>query len=135
MEIEYDIVKLLLPEEKILYVAEQSRIISGTIVTPDKIYVTDRRIIFRDPSMLGLKKNPSQIFYKDIIPGPRGIQLREGIITSDILIRGNMGGILITAISKDDARTIVGIVSDLVLKYEYGYQNVRYIDQNNRFNI
>ena len=50
--------KMLNPDERILLVAVQSRIRpGGSLFTPNEIYATDRRIIIRDPYMLGIKEN------------------------------------------------------------------------------
>jgi hypothetical protein len=49
---------MLNPDEKVLLVARQSRIKpGGSLHTPNIIYTTDRRIIIRDPYMLGIKEN------------------------------------------------------------------------------
>jgi hypothetical protein len=52
------ITEMLNPDEKVLLVARQSRIKpGGSLHTPNIIYATDRRIIIRDPYMLGIKEN------------------------------------------------------------------------------
>jgi hypothetical protein len=49
---------MLNPDEKVLLVARQSRIKpGGSHFTPDIIYAANRRIIGRDPYMLGIKEN------------------------------------------------------------------------------
>jgi hypothetical protein len=49
--------KMLNPDERILLVAVQSRTRpGGSLFTPNEIYATDRRIIIRDPYMLGIKE-------------------------------------------------------------------------------
>ena len=59
--------EMLNPDEKILLVARQSKIKpGGSYFTPNTIYATDRRIIIRDPYMLGIKANVVDIPY-DII--------------------------------------------------------------------
>jgi hypothetical protein len=61
------IAEMLNPDEKVLLVAKQSRIKpGGSHFTPNIIYATDRRIIVRDPYMLGIKENVVDIPY-DII--------------------------------------------------------------------
>lgn len=50
------IAEMLNPDEKVLLVAKQSRIKpGGYYITPNIVYATDRRIIVRDPYVLGLK--------------------------------------------------------------------------------
>ncbi|HEU4822302.1 MAG TPA: PH domain-containing protein [Nitrososphaeraceae archaeon] len=64
-----------------LHVAVQSRIRpGGTLFTPDEIYATDRRIIIRDPYMLGMKENIVDIPY-DIITS---LKLEKGLLSSTI---------------------------------------------------
>ena len=59
--------EMLNPDEKILLVAEQSKIKpGGSYFTPNTIYATDRRIVIRIPICLVLKQNVVDIPY-DII--------------------------------------------------------------------
>jgi Bacterial PH domain/Short C-terminal domain len=75
------ITEMLNPEEKVLLVARQSRIKpGGSHLTPNIIYATDRRIIIRDPYMLGIKENVIDIPY-DIITS---IKLEKGLLSSTI---------------------------------------------------
>ncbi len=58
---------MLNSDEKVLLVATQSRIKSGgSAFSPNTIYATDRRIILRDPKMLGLKAEIIDIPYNFI---------------------------------------------------------------------
>src|SRR5919107_168378 len=120
------ITDMLNPDEKILLVARQSRIKpGGSYFTPNTIYATDRRIIIRDPYMLGLKANIIDIPY-DIITS---LKLEKGLLSStirfkapglmsstklgmmDSLIDGedDQGGI-IEAIPKDKAQDLLEII-------------------------
>jgi hypothetical protein len=73
--------KMLNPDERILLVAVQSRIKpGGSLFTPNEIYATDRRIIIRDPYMLGIKENIVDIPY-DIITS---LKLEKGLLSSTI---------------------------------------------------
>jgi hypothetical protein len=73
--------KMLNPDERILLVAVQSRIRpGGSFFTPDAIYATDRRIIIRDPYMLGIKEHIVDIPY-DIITS---LKLEKGLLSSTI---------------------------------------------------
>ncbi len=75
------ITEMLNPDEKVLLVAKQSRIKpGGSHFTPNIIYATDRRIIVRDPYMLGIKENVVDIPY-DIITS---IKLEKGLLSSTI---------------------------------------------------
>jgi hypothetical protein len=120
------ITEMLNPDEKVLLVARQSRIKpGGSLHTPNIIYATDRRIIIRDPYMLGIKENVVDIPY-DIITS---IKLEKGLLSSTIrfkapglvsstklemmnsLIDGedDQGGI-IEAIPKDKAQDLLEII-------------------------
>ena len=75
------IAEMLNPDEKVLLVAKQSRIKpGGSYMTPNIVYATDRRIIIRDPYMLGLKENIVDIPY-DIITS---VRLEKNILSSTI---------------------------------------------------
>jgi hypothetical protein len=73
--------EMLNPDEEILLVAKQSKIKpGGSYFTPNTIYATDRRIIIRDPYMLGIKVNVGEIPY-DIITS---LKLEKGLLSSTI---------------------------------------------------
>src|SRR5918996_379525 len=121
------ITEMLNPDEKILLVAKHSRIKpGGSHFTPNIIYATDRRIIIRDPYMLGIKENVIDIPY-DIITS---IKLEKGLLSSTIRFKapalmsstrlGMMDSILdgedndqggiIEAIPKDKAEDLLKII-------------------------
>ena len=120
------ITEILNPDEKVLLVARQSRIKpGGSLHTPNVIYATDRRIIIRDPYMLGIKENVVDIPY-DIVTS---VKLEKGLLSStirfkapgllsstklgmmDSMIDGedDQGGI-IEAIPKDKAQDLLEII-------------------------
>jgi Bacterial PH domain/Short C-terminal domain len=73
--------EMLNPDEIVLLVARQSKIKpGGSYFTPNTIYATDRRIIIRDPYMLGIKANVVDIPY-DIITS---LKLEKGLLSSTI---------------------------------------------------
>jgi hypothetical protein len=117
---------MLNPDEKVLLVARQSKIKpGGSYLTPNTIYATDRRIIIRDPYMLGIKANVVDIPY-DIITS---LKLEKGLLSSTIRFKavglmsstklGMMDSIIegeddqtgiIEAIPKDKAEDLVEII-------------------------
>ena len=120
------VTEMLNPDEKVLLVAKQSRIKpGGSLHTPNIIYATDRRIIIRDPYMLGIKENVVDIPY-DIVTS---VKLEKGLLSStirfkspglmsstklgmmDSLIDGedDQGG-TIEAIPKDKAQDLLEII-------------------------
>jgi Bacterial PH domain/Short C-terminal domain len=118
--------EMLNPDERVLLVARQSRIKpGGSHFTPNIIYATDRRIIVRDPYMLGIKENVVDIPY-DIITS---IKLEKGLLSSTIRFKApglmsstklgmmdsivdgedDQGGV-IEAISKNKAEDLLEII-------------------------
>jgi len=120
------IADMLNPDEKVLLVARQSKIKpGGSYLTPNTIYATDRRIIIRDPYMLGIKANVVDIPY-DIITS---LKLEKGLLSSTIRFKavglmsstklGMMDSIIegeddqtgiIEAIPKDKAEDLLEII-------------------------
>lgn len=119
--------KMLNPDERILLVAIQSRKSpGGSLFTPNVIYATDRRIIIRDPYMLGIKENIVDIPY-DIITS---LKLEKGLLSSTIRFKApglvsptrmgmmdsisdgndNDPGGIIQAIPKDKAEDLLEII-------------------------
>jgi hypothetical protein len=75
---------MLNPTEKVLLVARQSRLLpGGSAVTPNIVIATERRIIIRNPYMLGLKSEIVDIPY-DVITS---VKLQKGVFTSAILFK------------------------------------------------
>jgi hypothetical protein len=65
----------------VIIVARQSRILpGGSYVTPNTIYATEKRLIIRDPYMLGIKENLIDIPY-DVVTS---IKLEKGLFSSTI---------------------------------------------------
>lgn len=118
--------EMLNPDEKVLLVARQSKIKpGGSYFTPNTIYATDRRIIIRDPYMLGIKANVVDIPY-DIITS---LKLEKGLLSSTIRFKaaglmsstklGMMDSVIegeddqsgiIEAIPKDKAEDLIEII-------------------------
>jgi hypothetical protein len=118
--------KILNSDEKVLLVARQSRLMpGGSAMTPDNVIATDRRVIIRDPYMLGLKAELIDIPY-DVITS---VKLQKGVFTSTILFKAptllnksklglideNIGGEddqegVIEALPKDKAEELLEII-------------------------
>lgn len=109
MSIEQDIINMLTQGEKILYQSTQSRYApGGSAFTPNTIYLTNQRIIYRDPKLLGLKKDYVDIYYRDI----NQIRLKKGIFSTEIIImsRFQSDPIVLPAVAKKDAEYIGGLI-------------------------
>jgi Bacterial PH domain/Short C-terminal domain len=75
---------MLNPNEEVFVVARQSRLKpGGSAFTPNVIFGTDRRIIIKDPSMLGLRTNVVDIPY-DMISS---VRLDKGIFSSNVIFK------------------------------------------------
>jgi Bacterial PH domain len=118
--------KILNSEEKVLLVARESRLMpGGSILTPNTVIATDKRVIIRDPYMLGLKSELIDIPY-DVITS---VKLQKGVFTSTILFKAptmvnksklglmdeNISGEddqdgVIEALSKDKAEELLEII-------------------------
>jgi hypothetical protein len=71
--------------EKVQFVARQSRMKPGgsALATPNIVFATDKRIIIRNPTMLGMRENIEDIPYENIT----SVKLEKGVFSSTILIR------------------------------------------------
>ena len=78
------IAEMLNPNEEVFVVARQSRLKpGGSTFTPNIVFGTDRRIIIKDPSMLGLRENVVDIPY-DMISS---VRLDKGVFSSDVIFK------------------------------------------------
>jgi hypothetical protein len=131
--------EMLNPNEEVLVVARQSRVRpGGSAVTPNIIYATNKRIIIRDPYMLGIKENIVDIPF-DVITS---VKLDKGLLSSTIRFEapalvgskrlGMVDGIvsgendqegLIEAIPKRKAEDIVQVIRSGM--HEAGYNQNR----------
>ena len=99
--------------EVIKAVARQSKIMpGGKLITPKTIFATDKRLIIRDPNMLGLRSDVDAIPYSQI----NNVKLEKGVFTSKVMIySGNFNSDqdgFIDAIPKQKAAKIVGIINE-----------------------
>jgi Bacterial PH domain/Short C-terminal domain len=131
---------MLNANEEVFVVARQSRLKpGGSKFTPNIVYATDRRIIIRDPSMLGLREEVVDIPY-DLISS---VRLDKGVFSSSIIFTapglrssGRLGLIekmagnefspnedaVITAIPKDKAENLVEVIRNGMDRQKEVYQ-------------
>ena len=68
-------------DEKVEILAKQSRIHpGGSATSPNIIFITNKRIIIKNPSLLSARENYESITYDKI----RSIELENGIFSSEI---------------------------------------------------
>ena len=104
-DVEADILEMLLPHEQIIFVTEQTRFRpGGSTFTPNTVYVTNRRLIWRNPRLLGLKTDYNTAEYKDI----SNIRLKKGMFSTEIFLNSRWlsGPIKLPAIDKKDAAMV-----------------------------
>lgn len=78
------IAHMLNPNEEVFVVARQSRLKpGGSKLTPNVVFATDRRIIIKDPSMLGLREDIVDIQY-DMISS---VRIDKGMFSSNIMFK------------------------------------------------
>ena len=113
-------------DEAVLEVAKQGRMNpGGAITTPNTIFATDRRLIIRNPTMLGARQNVEYFDYDKIT----NIKLEKGIFSSTIVLSypgmDKLAGLLtwgreddgeIDGIPKDKAENILQIVRNAIVK-------------------
>lgn len=72
------------PDEKVLLVAKQARARpGGSITTPNTIFATEKRLLIKDPSALGLRQSIEDIGYDKITSA----RLEKGVFSSKIVLR------------------------------------------------
>jgi hypothetical protein len=101
--------KMLTEGEQILTNADQSRMMpGGSIATPNSIFVTNKRIIFRNPRMWGLKVDLMDYAYTDLA----NVELHKGIFTTEIELtpRFNSEKVKLPAVSKEAAEELFGAI-------------------------
>ncbi len=103
------IVERLDADEKVIVVAKQSRFKpGGSKTSPDTIFVTDRRIIIRNPSALGMRENVESITFEKIT----ALEMERGTMSSTIKIRASGYQGDIEAIAKEKGEKIAQYVRD-----------------------
>tara|TARA_B110000438_G_C15744056_1_gene619868 strand:+ start:190 stop:705 length:516 start_codon:yes stop_codon:yes gene_type:complete len=102
-------------DEKVLMVIRQTKNIlkpGSSLITPDTIFATTKKIIIRNPSALGLRQNIEIYNYEQIVD----IKLEKGIFSSaiDINVPGSIFDGYIEAIPKDDAEELLKIIYERI---------------------
>lgn len=112
---EIERVKAMLEAAEIIKtVARQSRIMpGGSLVTPNIIFATNRRVIIRDPNTLGLRAGVDSIPYSQI----NKVHLKKGALTSELKLdigqyESEDNQEIIPAIPKKKATEIVAIINE-----------------------
>ena len=80
-EIDPEIKSMFMPGEEVILVASQARAKpGGSISTPDKIYVTNMRVLHKNPRLFGLKADIMDAAFKDI----SNVEMKRGVFSTYI---------------------------------------------------
>ena len=98
-------------DEQVQFIARQSKYRpGGSFTTPDTIFVTNKRILIRDSSLLGVRENIVSVSYDKIT----SIELERGVFSSKIIKRAPGFAYEMEAISKIIAEQIIHYVKNLM---------------------
>ena len=98
-------------DEIVEIIAKQSKFKpGGSVITPDTLFVTNKRIIFRNPTMLGARQTIDVINFSQIT----SVQLGKGVFSSTIKLRTYGYQEDIEAIPKDKAEKIVEYIRNVL---------------------
>ena len=82
----------------------------GSLFTPDSVFATNKRVIIRNPSALGLRQKIESYSYDKITD----VKLEKGILSSQIIINvpGSVFDGVIEAIPKNEAEALLQTIYD-----------------------
>ncbi len=98
-------------DEKVIMVIRQTKNPlkpGSSLITPEIIFATTKKIIIRNPSALGLRQNVELYPYEKIID----VKLEKGMLSSaiDINVPGSIYDGYIESIPKDEAEDLVKLI-------------------------
>jgi len=103
------IAKRLGIDEKVIFVAKQSRFKpGGSKSTPDTLYVTSKRLIVRNPSMMGLRESFALVNYDKI----SSLNIENGVFSSKLKIKAEGFAGEISAIDRSKAEKILSYIKE-----------------------
>lgn len=108
-EIDPEIKSLLAGGEEVLLVASQARAVpGGSISTPNKIYVTNMRVIFKNPRLMGLKADIIDVAYQDI----SNVNLKRGVFSTEIFLNSRFRSeeVKLPAVDKQIAQQVMALI-------------------------
>jgi len=82
-DIDPDIRGMLLPGEQVIFIASQSKFAPGGSVSPNSIYITNMRVLYKDPRWFGLKADILDVSYNDIST----LMLKRGVFTTELYFK------------------------------------------------
>ena len=105
--------------EKVMLVTRQTKNPlkpGGSLFTPNSIIVTDKKVILRNPSALGLRQKLEYYQYDQIVD----VKLERGVMSSrlEINVPGSFEDAFIDAVPKDEAEQILRIMAEGIKEYK-----------------
>ena len=82
-DIDPDIRGMLLLGEQIIFITSQSKVAPGGSVSPNSIYISNMRVLYKYPRWLGLKADIVDVSYRDIST----VVLKRGVFTTELYFR------------------------------------------------
>jgi len=107
--IDPEIKTILNPGEEVLLVAAQARgVPGGSLTTPNKVYITNMRVLFKDPKFFGLKANIVDVSYKDI----SNVRLKRGVFSTEIYLKSRFlsDEVSLPAVDKQVAQQVMAMI-------------------------
>ena len=99
----------LVKDEKVIFVAKQSRFKpGGSKGSPDTLFVTSQRLIVRNPSMMGMRENFSSVNYDRI----SSLNVKKGFFSSTLKIMAEGFAGDIDAVDKGKAEKIMSYIEE-----------------------
>ena len=99
----------LVKDEKVIFVAKQSRFKpGGSKGSPDTLFVTSQRLIVRNPSMMGMRENFSSVNYDRI----SSLNVKKGFFSSTLKIMAEGFAGDIDAVDKEKAEKIMSYIEE-----------------------
>jgi hypothetical protein len=99
----------LVKDEKVIFVAKQSRFKpGGSKSSPATLFVTSQRLIVRNPSMMGMRENFSSVNYDRI----SSLNVKKGFLSSTLKIMAEGFAGDIDAIDKEKAEKILSYIEE-----------------------
>jgi Bacterial PH domain/Short C-terminal domain len=98
-------------DEKVIFVARQSRFKpGGSKGSPATLFVTSKRLIYRNPSMFGLHENISVVNYDRIT----SMNIEKGVFSSTLKIKAEGFAGDMEAIDKKKAESILSYIKEKI---------------------
>jgi hypothetical protein len=123
-------------DEKVLLVTRQTKNPlkpGSSVFTPNSLIVTDKKLIIRNPSALGLRQKLEYYSYENIVD----VKLERGVLSAalEINVPGSFEDARVDAIAKDDAEQILRIMQEGIKKLKGNTQEAQTQNSSNSSSV